>query len=200
MSIMRATMLLALSSLLTGCAATQQMTTDEIAKSGFAVDYAFDEDTDFDKYKTWSWIPAPIPSSGYERLDDPEWRETIDIAVQQEMFARGYRMDRNSPDLLVNALATVEKIGKKEIEDNFDGYYHPEYHAHLPEGKRSAKRKWDEGTLMIFIFDAATKEIVWYGTVRTEVYRWSDKATAERRSKEAVRLLLESLPSRSRLD
>ena len=181
-----------------GCTATKQMTTEKIHQTPIVVQAEFDEDADFSGYTSWSWIPVPIAKSGNEVLDDPAWREIVDLAVEKEMFARGYVRDTVNPSLLVNAIATVEKIDKKYIQEHYEGYYYPDYHAQLPESSGKPKRKWDEGTLMLFVFDAATKEIVWFGTAQTEVYKWTPGPDREKRTREAVRLLLESLPARAK--
>jgi hypothetical protein len=181
-----------------GCTATKKMTADEIHETPIVVQAEFDPDRDFSQYTSWSWIPMPIGASGNEVIDDPDWRETVDLAVEKEMFARGYVRDTQNPGLLLNAIATVEKIDKNYIKEHYEGYYFPEYFAQAPGASGKTKRKWDEGTLMVFIFDAATGENVWMGTAQTEVYKWTPDAQRKNRTREAVRLLLESLPARAK--
>lgn len=117
--------------------------------------------------KTWIWILSAGNATGSDRLDDPEFRDVVGTAVQKELYARGYAKTSENPDLVVNGFVSVQKIDKKYIEENFDGVYTPDYHAAFPEGG-SDKSVWEEGTLMLFIYDASKGQVVWYGTAQTE--------------------------------
>ena len=183
--------------LLGGCTATKMSTTEKIHETPIAVDAHYEEGVDFSKYRTWTWVPSTGNTTGTERLDDPEFRDVVGTAVQKEMFARGYQMISENPDLLVNGFVSVQKIDKKYIEENFDGVYAPDYHADLPEGG-SKKTKWEEGTLMLFIYDASVGQVVWYGTAQTEVYDKAVDGMWQKRVQVIVSQLLDSLPSRGK--
>jgi hypothetical protein len=183
---------------LSGCAVKQKRTADAVGATPITVETEFDQATDFSKYTSWSWIPVPVASSGHAVIDSPEWRQLVDIVLEGEMFARGYVRDAEKPSLLVNAIAAVEKIDKTYIDEHFKGYYYPDYHAKLPESSGKPKDKWDEGSLMLFIFDAATQQVVWFGTAKTEVYEWVSEPDREKRTREAIHLLIEQLPARTK--
>jgi hypothetical protein len=180
-----------------GCTATKMATTEKIYETPIAIDAHFDEGADFSSYKTWTWMPSAGNSTGTERLDDPEFRDVVATAVQKEMFARGYTKVDENPDLVVNGFVSIQKIDKKYIEENFKGTYHPDYYAALPEGG-SKKSKWEEGTLMLFIYDAAAGQVVWYGTAQTEVYKHAVDGMWQKRTQAIVAQLLDSLPSRGK--
>lgn len=179
---------------LSGCTATKMATTEKIQETPIAVDAHYEEGVDFSSYSTWTWVPS-VGASGNERLDDPEFRDVVSTAVQKEMYAKGYERDDASPDLVLNAFVTIEKIDKKYIEENFKGTYDPDYFADLPEGG-SRKSKWDEGTMMLFIYDAAKGQVIWYGTAQTEVYKRAVDGLWQKRTQEIVARLLESLPAK----
>ena len=187
--------------LLSGCTATKMSTTEKILETPIAVDAHYEEGVDFSNYRTWTWVPS-VGSTGTERLDDPEFRDVVSTAIEKEMFARGYSKISNTPDLdenpdlVVNAFVSIQKIDKKYIEENIDGAYHPDYYADLPDGG-SKKSKWDEGTLMLFIYDAAKGQVVWYGTAQTESAKHPVEGMWQKRIQEIVARLLDSLPSRA---
>jgi len=181
--------------LLAGCTATKMSSTAKVYEIPIAVDAHYTEGVDFSQYKTWTWIPS-IGATGSESLDDPEFRDVVGTAVQKEMYARGYAKTTESPDLVLNAFVSLEKIDKKYIEENFNGTYHPEYYADLPDGG-SSKVSWEEGTLMLFIYDASKGQVVWYGTAKTETARNAPDGMWQKRVQNIVAQLIDSLPSRA---
>ena len=181
--------------LLSGCTATKMSQTEKVYETPIAIDAHFEEGVDFSQFKTWTWIPS-IGATGSERIDDPEFRDVIGTAIQKEMYARGYAKTTEKPDLVLNAFVSLQKIDKKYIEENFDGEYHPEYYADLPDGG-SGKSSWEEGTLMLFIYDASKGHVVWYGTAKTETAKHAPDGMWQKRIQDIVSQLLDSLPSRT---
>jgi phage major head subunit gpT-like protein len=182
--------------LLAGCTATKMSSSEKIYETPIAVDAHYEEGIDFSQYKTWTWIPSAGNATGSDRLDDPEFRDVVGTAVQKELYARGYAKTSENPDLVVNGFVSVQKIDKKYIEENFDGVYTPDYHAALPEGG-SDKSSWEEGTLMLFIYDASKGQVVWYGTAQTETAKHAVDGMWQKRVADIVAQLLDSLPSRA---
>ena len=72
--------------------------------------------------------------------------------------------------------------------------YSPDYFSSLPDGGNS-KKKWQEGTLMIFIYDASKGQVVWMGTAQTEIYKKPVEGYWQKRTRELVKELFTSLPS-----
>lgn len=183
---------------LSGCAIKQKMTADAVGDTPITATAEFDSAHDFSGYTSWSWIPTRVGAAGHKVIDDPGWRSIVDGAVEKAMFARGYARDTQNPSLLVNAMATVEKIDQDYIDEHFQGNYLPDYHARIPGSSGKGKDEWEEGTLMLFLLDAATGQIVYFGTAKTEVYEWVSESDREKRTREAVGLILESLPARAK--
>jgi hypothetical protein len=181
--------------LLSGCTASKMSQTEKVFETPIAIDAHFEEGVDFSQFKTWTWIPS-IGATGSERIDDPEFRDVIGTAIQKEMYARGYAKTTEKPDLVLNAFVSLQKIDKKYIEENFDGTYKPDYYADLPDGG-SSKSSWEEGTLMLFIYDASKGQVVWYGTAQTETAKNAPDGMWQKRVQDIVAQLLDSLPSRA---
>lgn len=183
--------------LLGGCTATKMASADKIYETPIVVDAHYEDDVDFSNYKTWTWVPSVSNSSGSENLDDPEFRDVIGTAIQKEMYARGYAKTETNPDLVVNAFVSIEKIDKNYIEENFKGTYSPDYFADLPDGG-SSKSSWDEGTLMLFIYDASKGQVIWYGTAQTQTATQQVDGMWQKRVQDIVAQLLDSLPARTK--
>ncbi len=188
-------LLILAAALLAGCTATKMSSTAKVYETPIAVDAHYTEGVDFSKFKTWTWIPS-VGATGSERIDDPEFRDVVGTAVQKEMYARGYAKTTEKPDLVLNAFVSLEKIDKKYIEENFNGTYKPDYYADLPDGG-SSKSSWEEGTLMLFIYDASKGQVVWYGTAKTETTKNAPDGMWQKRVQDIVAQLLDSLPSRT---
>jgi hypothetical protein len=129
-----------------------------------AVNASVNPDVSFKSYRTWAWMPG-LGDRFPESLIAPEALEGLAEAFKGEMFERGYTQVPDRADLMVNAHLAVDDINKDYIDDYYDGEYYPQYRDTNEKGPK----KWEEGTLVIFIFDGGSKQLVWQGTAQTEV-------------------------------
>jgi len=132
-----------------------------------AVAYAQKVNTDsdpaarFSEYRTYAWTtgtPSPNPL-GEQRIHD---------AVNSQLAAKGLTLNREQPDLVV----ATHVMSHEEKEIIADGYgYGPWWYG----GGFSTTRVYTylQGTLVVDIYDAATKKMIWRGTATDTV---SDKA------------------------
>jgi hypothetical protein len=201
MKLLSRSILLVLISLLAGCSSHREAKrAQELVDSPMVVDAHYDEDIDFDQYKTLAWLPSQRRETGDPRLDDTAVASYLGSAISGEMFKRGYRKvtTEQSPDLYVNGNVAVQAITERYIEEQFDGFYEPGYHVDLPEDKQQKKTEWSEGTIFVFLFDAKTRQMIWSGSVQTEVDPTiTTDEQKEERSKKAIAVLMESQPERS---
>lgn len=165
--------------------------------SPIIVDVQYDDEIDFNQYKTWTWLPGAGAFTGRERLDDPRFESGVKATISGRLFERGYRQDNTQPNLFINYYASIEDIDEDVIEDKYDGLYSPDYQMELPESEKKKKRQWEEGTLFIFVFDSQTKQVVWYGSAQAEVYgEMPDKMRGDR-IKKAIGMMMEDFPART---
>lgn len=168
MTIGRFLLIAVLIALLSGCSSPAKKA-QIVYDSPITVDVQYDDELDFDKYKTWVWLPGAGALTGFPRLDDPRFESHVKSIIWGKLFERGYRKDDAKPDLFINYYASVEDINEDYIEDKYEGFYSPDYHMELPESEHKKKREWEEGTLFSFVFDSQTKQVVWYGSAQAEV-------------------------------
>ena len=164
-----------------------------IVDSPITVEADYEPGTDFSVYKTWNWIPAPQMPGQDPRTGDLEVTEDIKVAVDGEMFSRGYKRVASGYDLIANYHLAVEDVDAAYINEYYGGQY-PQYKMDMP-GTQDDKDKWREGTLILFFFDAKNGQLVWRGSAQAEVT--GGEATPQQREtriQKAVKMMFEAVP------
>lgn len=126
------------------------------------VNYDYDKEADFSKYKSYAWMPPPPQGRPSSDLVS----ERIERAVTNELGAKGFREDANAPDLLV-----LYHVGTKDkIQVTDWGYSYGSYYWGM--GGRSVDvYEYEEGTLIVDLVDAGTKQLAWRGWGTTTIDR-----------------------------
>lgn len=130
--------------ILQGCSSTN-VTTD------------YDRQANFGSYKSYNWMPAPDRMSRNPLLDNSLMRKHVENAVINVLATKGMYAIQLSPDLLI-----AYHLGVKEkIDVNSWGYGYGRWGAW---GSPNVDvRQYKEGTMVIDLVDAKTKELVWRG-------------------------------------
>ncbi len=139
----------------------------------------FDPQTDFAKYTTFSLAPTPEnkPSGlvGYSAITARRIQENIKTSLE----SKGYRQATASKaDMLV--AFTVSGEPRTDIEGYGPGWYGNSYTEH-----------YVLGTLVVNIYDARSKQLVWHGWASAEIFDPSDGEKAE---PQAVQAILKKFP------
>jgi hypothetical protein len=112
------------------------------------------------QYKTFMWIKQP-------NVSDPILKQDIVAAVNAQLTAKGYRLVATGADLGVAAhLATQTEKTLNTFYDGFGGGWRWNYGL---GDSTTTVTTYQEGTLVIDLFDAANKQAVWRGTAEQEV-------------------------------
>ncbi len=150
---------------------------------------------EFERYKTWDWVAAPAAGADETRVRDPQLRRAMEEGVARQMSVRGYKRTAISPDIVVNYHYATNTINRDYIKKMYDGSYYPDYRMDF-EGPRSARSRWEEGSLVVFVFETVSRRMIWRGSAHAEV---TDKAPIEeskKRLNEALKWMFTSLPGR----
>jgi hypothetical protein len=120
----------------------------------------FDKDVDFSKYKTYSW--AHTPDSG-NQLSDKRIVESIDGQLQ----ARGWKKaaEGATGDAVIAAHAAKES--QERLDTFYTGWgvgYGYGGWAMPVGGATTVSSVYEIGSLLVDIFDAGTKKLLWRGT------------------------------------
>ncbi|MBN2070906.1 MAG: DUF4136 domain-containing protein [Candidatus Krumholzibacteriota bacterium] len=153
--------------LIIGCICLLTMTT---GCSTIKVETDFDPDADFAALRTYQWIEH-VKKTDSQMMKDPLIRKHVITAVENEMDALGYfKAVNEKPDFLI-AFYT----GAKNRVDVT--HYHYRYGRWGRfHGRDISVRKYREGTLILDIIDARTKQLVWRGWAKSVLHGREDAA------------------------
>jgi hypothetical protein len=131
------------------------------------VNVDFDPAVNFTKYKTYAWTqgtPSPNPL-GEQRVHD---------LVDQQMAAKGFTKAASNPDVVIATHVLV----KEEKELISTGYgYGAGYYRYGGGMQTTSVQTYIQGTLVLDIYDAATKKLAWRGTGTDTASDKADKNT-----------------------
>lgn len=130
------------------------------------VDY--DTQLDFKKFKTYAWL-APGDSVLNRHRRDKLYGGYIMYAANNELNARGMKMDTLNPDAVFMFYTSVEEITKYSQSATLSigvGVAGPGYYvggsAPVAGGKITATTL-EDGTLKFAMYDTETKKLAWSG-------------------------------------
>ena len=137
------------------------------ACSTVKVETEWDKATNFNGYRTYTWIallPGPEPLSVAQ---DPRIKETLLKTVDSGLTAKGLgRVDPDqAPDLLVAVHAWAER--RLDVRSYGYGYAPSPYfgmNGMYPAAGGLDVREYRDGTLLIDLVDAKTHTLIWRGT------------------------------------
>jgi hypothetical protein len=171
-------MLLAAGLLLTGCATLR-------------VSSHTDRGLVWSKYQTFDWGPADALPAGDPRLDkDPFFQDHVEGAIEKAMTAHGFTRaaTRERPDVLVHYHANVrERLDVDQIDRGY-GYC-------ATAECQSRVSRYEAGTLVVDIVDAASNVLIWRGWAQGSLDGvLGNRDRLRRRIDESVRQMFETLP------
>lgn len=158
-------------------------------------------EADFGTYETYAYLP-----SGENDEAQTIYTQKIINEINQEMQARGYELDNQNPDLLVNVKTMYEE--EEELQRTFAGtydYYTPGFYtpttldpyyytgyAGIPAvtGYGIREVEYTEGTFVVDVIEADKNQIVWRGWSETPV----DPANLDDTIREYVDNIFEEYP------
>ena len=141
-----------------------------------------DDNTDFSKYKTFSWIDNEMldkRDAHHKKNDLTE--QQVRIAVNKELEKEGWRETKKDPDVLVSYDVLVEKTTKQQNDPVYSRpfsrtFYSPYSRRYFNVYYPSQFRGYDnydvpvkEGTITITMTDSKNDKMVWQGWSTDEV-------------------------------
>jgi hypothetical protein len=173
------------------------------------VTHEFDPNTDFSALHTYDWLPPPKPT-GDPRLDDNTILDArVHNAVDAALAEKGFTRAADNPDVKVGYHVTLDRQQDVEYVNSSFGYWgmypgpypsawgaYPAYPGYPGYGVPAAVRVYNylEGTLILDLFDARSKRLIWRGTARDEVNFRASPEKRQEKIDEAVRRMLAKFP------
>ena len=151
---------------------------------------------DLSGYETYAILPVPDKIPGIDPGVVLRVRGIVRDAVEKEMNAKRYLMAPVSEaDIVVNITGQV--VPKVDITQwgYMDVTHHGWVHGYPYYGSEISVDQYEEGTLIIEVYNRPTKEMVWVGWGKT---RRSERGPDPDRIQNTVNQILESFPTSTR--
>jgi hypothetical protein len=150
----------------------------------------------FPKYRTFDWFPGGHEVHGEGEIDDPFLDQRVRAAVAANLTSRGYqKVENRTPDFYVNHhLSVRQRMSSSGINTYYGvGSYGSWGGVSVGMGT-SPVRTYDEGTLVIDVIDATSRQLVWRGTGTKALHGSATPADSSRDIHEAVNEILKQFP------
>jgi Domain of unknown function (DUF4136) len=148
----------------------------------------YDHTVDFSKYKTFCWMTGcEFKFNGPKYLDDSLLRESLKVALVEELQRKGLKEDPNNPDLLVGFTITVkdeQAVIYHRAEDS------PVYYQPL-ETEREVIN-YLKGTVIIGMADRQQSKMVWQSVAVS--YMELNPDFSEKNIHKGIKLVLKNFP------
>ncbi len=153
--------------------------------SSLKVIYDLDKSVDFNQFKTFSFYPWDY-KNGFQ-INDYD-KQTIMIAIQEGLESKGYKYQKEGGDLVISLFITIEgKVSYEAYNNHYGGWagygggwgysgfgygygYGPGYSS-----STVTRNVYNQGTVVIDAFSAATKKLIWQGIGSDEIEQNLDK-------------------------
>lgn len=173
----------ALSLALSGCASIE-VTTD------------YDPTTDFTRYQTFAWMEGSGRGTDDPRVGGDLMDQRFRRAIESELVSRGMqKVATGQPDVYVGyQVALDDRVDYQTINTYYGAGWGYRGVARVGVGTQTYAREYTLGTLVIDVFDAARRELVWRGTGEGRVDVARNPQERQERVNEAVTAILEDFP------
>jgi hypothetical protein len=115
----------------------------------------FDHTVDFDRYKTYSWMKV--------KAKDSLWEDRIVRSVDKELSAKGWSRVDSGGNASVAAFGSTHS--ERTLDTFYSGFGGGWRWRGFGDGIATTTVQYTQiGTLVIDIFDAQTKKLVWRGS------------------------------------
>lgn len=171
------------------------------ACSTLSVNYDYNQQSDFNNYTSYDWLPFP------DNLQvDPLNQDRFVNAVNNNLDNKGISRNTTQPDFLI-----ATHFGKKREVQVTDwgytyapihhyrgyGYMHPgvsTYPGVISRSNRISVLEYENGTLILDFIDAKDKTLLWRATAKAIINPSSNPERQTARINEAVTKILQNFP------
>lgn len=155
----------------------------------------FDKKIDFKKYKTFRFEPGKIIRRlGLKDTSTTFLNRYVDEAVTQSLLAKGLSVSQHNPDLVITYLAGARE--KQEVQNYMSN---PGFYAYAgfygygmggwwgPRWNNFWVRNYEEGTVIIDIYDAHKAELIWRAYAISSINNFNEKKFVEKQIKKTFK-------------
>jgi hypothetical protein len=143
----------------------------------------YSHSVNFGQYKTYSWIKVSV--------EDPLWEDRITRAVDSQLSSKGWTKVDTGGDAAVAAYGSTHT--RKTLQTWYDGFGGGWYWRGFGDGMATTtEQDTPVGTLIVDIFDHATKKLIWRGVASDTLSGKPDKD--EKKLDKAVEQMFKKFP------
>ncbi|UCF20669.1 MAG: DUF4136 domain-containing protein [Gemmatimonadota bacterium] len=163
------------------------------ACSGIKYNSDFDPQVDFQAYRSYVWA-QPGENAGTDPRGVSQLIERrIMAAIDDQLAAEGYeKATSGTPDFIVNFIVTTQQ--KVDYTTYYSGWGYYGWYGGGMGGAYTQATEWTEGTLLVDIFDAKSKELSWRGWAQGTVDPSASPERRDQRVRQVVTKLFERFP------
>jgi hypothetical protein len=148
-------------------------------------------EADFSSYQTFNFLDISVKNDSLADVNSQPI-QLLKAAIVREMEARNYRLSPD-PDLWINIGIMIEQKVQTRETDIRDAPLYIGQRRYSWQSEDRVVRRYEQGTVIIDVVDAARYERIWEGVVTGTLSE--NPQRLEERINEAMRLLFEEYPS-----
>ncbi len=153
----------------------------------------YDKSIDFSQYKTFAWAPdsGVVVPKDFEAYDNDIVRNNAKNYITHSMSHRGFLVNTDSPDLVLNLVLLNEKrerivtyhtypySGYYFYNPYYFPYYYPRYRyytwfgwgpPYFEDQSTTVTKTYVKGTITINMYDRKLKKLIWTGSAEGDIY------------------------------
>ena len=133
------------------------------ACSGISTSTDYDPAVNFSAFSTYDWIDS---QGEVDNITSSRIRQSVDAA----MVAKGFSESGSNADLAISyQVSSAERRSFNTVNAGWGGGYGWGGWGMGMGTSTTTENVWQEGSLILGIFDTATKNLVWTGTATTDI-------------------------------
>lgn len=166
--------------------------------SSYSLKYDFDPAANFFGYKSFEWYASSKRGQGRKADEHPLTDKRVRLAVEQQLQAKGYRLDANiEPDFLI-AYYPVYQTRRTRTHTSVGlgggGWRRPWGYGVGTRFGTTQTRTYKEGTIVLEIVDSKSNQLVWQASAEGALTNLDDPQEAQEQISRAVRDMLDRFP------
>lgn len=162
--------------------------------SGYDIKYDYDMDSNFSAFHTYKWMERTVTnangSAAVAQQNNSLLEKRIHSAVDTQMAAKGFTLTEDNPDVFA-----IYYVGLKDKIDVTDwGYTYAGSYWGGGLGRNVDVYQYTEGTLIVDLVNASTKQLTWRGSATGVVEPGSPPEKVEARLNDVAARIFQNYP------
>ncbi|MBT8461967.1 MAG: DUF4136 domain-containing protein [Gemmatimonadetes bacterium] len=158
------------------------------ACSGISTSTDYDPQVDFTAFSTYDWVDS---QGDVDNITSSRIRQSVDAALA----AKGFSQSASEPDVAVSyQVSSAERRSFNTVNAGWGGGYGWGGWGMGMGTSTTTENVWQEGSLILGIFDTGTKNLVWTGTATTDIDPSRSPADRQKVIDDAVGKLMADFP------